>query len=159
MSLTTAVQCIGSLPNSLHTWSLRFFAEGRDGLVDRRRNGRPSKPDDAVGEPLEYDYPVTTWTVTDLTDLLGRRGWPVSTSTIYRAWHAMGYHHRRPRHDLTHRQEAEPVASAKHVLAEPHKYRGWIPAGLRGRMRPPHPFPTGAGLATSGLPHDRAGGG
>src|SRR5665811_204692 len=104
MSLTTAAQCIGCARNSLHTWSQRFLAEGRDGLVDRRRKGRPSKLDAAARElletalavsPLEYDYPVTTWTVADLTDLLGRRGWPVSTATVYRALYAMGYHYRR----------------------------------------------------------------
>src|SRR5665811_2509634 len=135
MSLTTAAQCIGCARNSLHTWSQRFLAEGRDGLVDRRRKGRPSKLDAAARElletalavsPLEYDYPVTTWTVADLTDLLVRRGYQVSTATVYRVLRTMGYRYRRPRHDLTHRQDAEAVASAKHVLAELQK-RGLLP--------------------------------
>ncbi len=43
--------------------------------------------------------------------------------TVYRALHELGYRYQRPRHDLTHRQDAEAVASAKHVLAELHKRR------------------------------------
>ena len=27
-----------------------------------------------AGSPLDYGYPVTTWTVADLTDLLAQRG-------------------------------------------------------------------------------------
>jgi len=76
--------------------------------------------------PLAYDYPVTTWTVADLTDLLGRQGWTVSTATVYRTLQAMDYRYRRPRHDLTHRQDPDAVASAKHVLAELQK-RGLLP--------------------------------
>jgi hypothetical protein len=33
----------------------------------------------------------------------------------HRVLHAMGYRYRRPRHDLTHRQDAEAVASTKQV--------------------------------------------
>jgi hypothetical protein len=70
----------------------------------------------ALGQwPLAYDYPVTTWTVADLTDLLGRHGWRFHPITVYRALQAMGYRSRRPRHDLTNRQDVEAVASAKHV--------------------------------------------
>lgn len=134
-SFTTAATLIGCSRNSLRTWGQRFLAEGRIGLVDRRRRGRPPKLDAAAralletalaDSPLAYDYPVTTWTVADLTDLLGRHGWPVSTATVYRTLHAMGYRYRRPRHDLAHRQDADAVASAKHVLAELQK-RGLLP--------------------------------
>lgn len=130
MSLTRAAPVFGCARNSLRTWGQRFLAEGREGLVDRRREGRPRKLDAAARElleealtasPLDYAYPVTIWTVADLTDLLACRGWPVSTATVSRALQAMGYRYRRPRHDLTHRQDAAAVASAKHVLAELQK--------------------------------------
>ena len=62
----------------------------------------------------------------DLTDLLARRGWAVSRATVSRTLHALGYRYRRPRHDLTHRQDAEAVAAAKHVLRELQK-RGHLP--------------------------------
>jgi len=135
MSFTKAARCVGCSRNSLRTWSQRFLAEGRAGLIDRRRTGRPRKLDAAARElletalavaPLDYDYPVATWTVADLTDLLVRRGYQVSTATVYRVLRTMGYRYRRPRHDLTHRQDAEAVASAKHVLAELQK-RGLLP--------------------------------
>ncbi len=135
LSLTKVAQHLGCSRNSLRSWAQRFVAEGRDGLVDRRRQGRPRKLNAAAREmletalaasPLDYDYPVTVWTVADLTDLLGRHGWPVSTATVYRTLHAMGYCYRRPRHDLTHRQDADAVTSAKHVLSELQK-RGLLP--------------------------------
>lgn len=135
LSLTGAACRIGCSRNSLRAWGQRFLAEGRAGLVDRRRRGRPPKLDAAASalletalaaSPLDYDYPVTTWTVADLTDLLGRRGWPVSPATVYRTLHALGYGYRRPRHDLTHRQDAEAITSARHVLAELQK-RGLLP--------------------------------
>lgn len=135
LSFTRAAALIGCSRNSLRTWGRRFLAEGRAGLVDRRRQGRPPKLDTVARElletalaasPLDYDYPVTTWTVADLTDLLDRHGYQVSTATVYRTLHAMGYCYRRPRHDLRHRQDAEAVASAKHVLAELQK-RGLLP--------------------------------
>jgi transposase len=135
MSLTEAAHIFGCARTSLRRWGERFLAEGRDGLADRGRHGRPPKLDAAAGDlleaalgtsPLDYGYPVTIWTVADLTDLLGRHGWPVSTATVYRTLAALGYRYRRPRHDLTHRQDAEAVASAKHVLAELQK-RGLLP--------------------------------
>jgi transposase len=130
LSVSQAARVGGYARNSLRRWGDRFLAEGRDGLVDRTRRGRPPKLDAAAREllesaltasPLDYDYPVTTWTVADLTDLLARRGWAVSPHTVYRALYAMGYRYRRPRHDLTHHQDAEAVDSAKHVLAELQK--------------------------------------
>lgn len=135
MSLTQAAQGFGCARNSLRRWGQRFLAEGRNGLADQARRGRPTKLDAVARDlldtalaasPLDYDYPVTIWTVADLTDLLARRGWPVSPATVYRTLAALGYRYRRPRHDLRHRQDAEAVASAKHVLAELQK-KGLLP--------------------------------
>lgn len=83
ISFTKAARCVGCSRTSLRTWSQRFLAEGRAGLIDRRRTGRPRKLNAAARElletalavaPLDYDDPVATWTVADLTDLLARRG-------------------------------------------------------------------------------------
>lgn len=111
---------------SLSRWRARFLAEGGEGLRDRPRPGRPPLLSAAAREllgkaleeaPMSYGYPTTNWTIADLTDLLARRTWEVSSATVNRAVHALGYVHRRPRHDLQHRQDAEAVASAKHTLA------------------------------------------
>ena len=107
-------------------WQERFAAEGRVGLVDRRRGGRPHALSDAdrafLAEALErgpqaYDLPMTIWSIRDLQALLAReRSVVVSVYTVHRAVQALGFRSRRPRHDLTHRQDQEAVAAAKHVL-------------------------------------------
>jgi transposase len=134
-SLTAAARLIHTAASRLIAWRARFLAEGRDGLADRPRAGRPPKLDaEARGRlervltqsPLDHGYPVTTWTVADLTDWLNRQGCAARPRTVNRTLHAMGYRYRRPRHDLTHRQDAEAVASAKHALAELQK-RGRLP--------------------------------
>jgi hypothetical protein len=105
------------------------------GLADRPRSDRPSLLDVAVltlleaavaGSPLDYGYPVATWMKADLTDLPAQRGWPVSRATVTRTLQRLGYRYRRPRHDLTHRRDAEAGAVAKHVLRELQK-RGRLP--------------------------------
>ncbi|MGH2614703.1 MAG: helix-turn-helix domain-containing protein [Thermomicrobiales bacterium] len=134
-SVEEAAQALGCCTKRIRVWRRRFLAEGRPGLADRPRAGRPALLDGAAtalletalaGSPLDYGYPVTTWTVADLTDLLAQRGWSVSRATVARALQRLGYRYRRPRHDLTHRQDAEAVASAQHVLRELQK-RGLLP--------------------------------
>jgi transposase len=110
----------------VHVWQERFAAEGRAGLLDRPRGGRPHALSDADRAFLEaalecgpqaYDLPMTVWSIRDLQVLLEReRGVVVSVDTVHRAVHALGFRSRRPRHDLTHRQDREAVAAAKHVL-------------------------------------------
>ncbi len=110
----------------VHVWQTRFVAEGRAGLVDRPRGGRPHALSDADRALLEaalergpqaYDFPMTVWSIRDLQALLEReRGIRVSVDTVHRAVRALGFRSRRPRHDLTHRQDAQAVAAAKQVL-------------------------------------------
>lgn len=126
---------MGCCTKRMRVWRRRFLTEGRPGLADRPRRGRPPKLDALAcaeletaleGSPLDYGYPVTLWTVADLTDLLGQRGWSVSRATVTRTLQRLGYRYRRPRHDLTHRQDRAAVASAQHVLRELQK-RGLLP--------------------------------
>jgi transposase len=124
--LAEVARFFGTAPHRVRAWQDRFLAEGRAGLADRARGGRPPKLDEAalafVDEAVErgpqaYGFPVTVWTLRDLQTLLLReRGVQVSVCTLYRVVHTLGYRYRRPRHDLTHRQDAEAVASAKRVL-------------------------------------------
>lgn len=134
-SVEETAQSMGCCTKRIRVWRRRFVAEGRLGLADRPRPGRPALLDEPAthlletaltGSPLDYGYPVTTWTVADLSDLLAQRGWAVSRATVSRALQRLGYRYRRPRHDLTHRQDAEAVAAAKHVLRELQK-RGLLP--------------------------------
>jgi transposase len=134
-SVDQAAHDMGCCTKRIRVWRRRFLAEGRQGLADRPRHGRPLKLDAQAraeletalaASPLDYGYPVTIWTVADLADLLGQRGWTVSRATVSRTLAAMGYRYRRPRHDLTHRQDTEAVTAAKHVLRELQK-RGHLP--------------------------------
>lgn len=110
----------------VRAWRERFLREGRTGLLDRPRRGRPPKlgaEDRAFLQqaleqgPQPYGLPVTVWSVRDLQALVQReRGIGVSVFTLHRTLQALGYRYRRPRHDLRHRQDAEAVAAAKRVL-------------------------------------------
>lgn len=74
---------------------------------------------------------MTTGTVADVTDLLARHGDAISAVTVNRVVHAIGYRYRRPRHDLTHRQDAEAVAAAQHTLRELQEKGAVAGAGFR----------------------------
>ena len=124
-SIRVSSERMGVSIRSILRWRERFLAEGEAGLLDRLRPGRPSLLSTAAraflcevldGDPMAHGYPAATWTIADLTDLLAQRSWSVSSATVYRAVRDLGYVHRRPRHDLRHRQDAEAVASAQHTL-------------------------------------------
>ena len=113
-------------PHRVRAWRARFLADGRRGLADLPRSGRPPKLDGAALEllataleagPQAYGLPVTVWSVRDLRELLAARlGVRVCVATVHRALLGLGYRYRRPRHDLKHRQDAEAVAAAARVL-------------------------------------------
>lgn len=125
-SLAQVARFFGTAPHRVRAWQERFLAGGRAGLADQARGGRPPKLNEAalafVSEALDrgpqaYGFPVTVWTLDDLQTLLLReRKVQLSRATLYRVVHTLGYRYRRPRHDLTHRQNAEAVAGAKRLL-------------------------------------------
>lgn len=128
-TLASVARLFHTAAHRIRVWQDRFTAEGRTGLVDRSRRGRPPKLDESdlaflttalEQGPQAYGLPVTVWSIRDLQALLaGERGVAVSVYTVHRAVQALGFRYRRPRHDLTHRQNAEAVAAAKQVL-------GWL---------------------------------
>ncbi|HLZ24743.1 MAG TPA: helix-turn-helix domain-containing protein [Ktedonobacterales bacterium] len=125
-SQASAARLLHTSAYRVHVWQQRFAVEGRAGLVDRPRGGRPhalSATDRAFLEaaldqgPQAYGLPMTIWSIRDLQALLQReRGVVVSVYTVHRAVHDLGFCYRRPRHDLTHRQDAQAVAAAGRVL-------------------------------------------
>ncbi len=128
-TLASAARLVGTAAHRIRIWQARFAAEGRQGLLDRSRRGRPPALEAAACAFLEealahgpqaYGLLVTIWSIRDLQALLQReRGSTVSVCTLHRvvqSMHALGYRSRRPRHDLRHRQDAEAVAAAKRVL-------------------------------------------
>jgi transposase len=107
-------------------WRTRFREAGRAGLADRPRVGRSAKLDAEArawlqaaleAGPQAYGLLSTVWCIRDLQAVLEReRGVQVSEWTVYRAVRALGYRYRRPRHDLTHRQDPAAVAATREVL-------------------------------------------
>lgn len=134
-SLAAAARATGVTAKAIGRWRDRFLADARDGLVDQPRAGRPRRlTADAdvlldaalASSPMDYGYPVATWGLVDLADLLRRRlGIVIGTEALSRHLKWRGYVYARPRHDLTHRQDAEAVESAKHTLQTLEK-RGLI---------------------------------
>lgn len=125
-SMAEVARLLHMAAHRLRVWRSRFLVEGRAGLVDRPRGGRPHALDAAARALLEealeqgpqaYGLPMTIWSIRDLHALLLReRGLQVSVDTVHRAVQALGFRYRRPRHDLTHRQDREAVAAAMQVL-------------------------------------------
>lgn len=110
----------------VQAWRDRFLSGGVAGLMDKPHTGRPPKlTDDDLDwleevlekSPRYYGFLGTTWTVQDLTELLRQqRRKQVSKDTVHRALLKLGFRYRRPRLDLTHRQDEEAVAAVKEVL-------------------------------------------
>lgn len=125
-SISEVARLFQTVRHRVRAWRDRYLAGGIPGLADKKRAGRPPKLgvkdlallDEAINNsPRDYGFLGTTWTVVDLKELLFQRhGVRVCPETVHRAILEMGYRYRRPRHDLTHRQDAEAVASTKEVL-------------------------------------------
>lgn len=124
-TVRAAAPLAGVAISTLHRWRNRFLNDGRDGLCDRPRRGRPVKLPAAAQRllttvldelPTDHGYATATWTLADLQDLLARKGWSVAVTTVARSLHRLGYTYHRPKHDLQHRQDADSVATAQQTL-------------------------------------------
>src|SRR5215203_595641 len=65
-SVEDAAHAMGCCPKRIRVWRRRFLAEGRTGLADRPRRGRPPKLDAQAralletalaASPMDYGYP------------------------------------------------------------------------------------------------------
>jgi transposase len=100
-SQASAARLLQTSAYRVHVWQHRFDAEGRAGLVDRPRGGRPHALNAAdralLAEALDRGpqadgVAVTIWSIRDLHALLQREhGVTVSVYTVHRAVQAMGY--------------------------------------------------------------------
>src|SRR5918994_8018456 len=125
-AVVAVARLFATAPHRVRAWRSRFLAGGRQGLADEPRTGRPPKLDAVAlaflaealeASPQTYGLPVTLWSIRDLREVLAHHlGVRVCTTTVHRAVQRLGYRYRRPRHDLSHRQDQEAVAAAEEVL-------------------------------------------
>lgn len=116
-----------SLP-SIYSWQARFKADGVEGLVNEQKQPRKRKVtpeylaalDEAlVQEPEAYGYDFTIWTRERLLDHLEQEtGIRISLNWLAVIMQERGYVYRRPKHDVSHRQDKEAKAAAKSELEE-----------------------------------------
>lgn len=116
-----------SLP-SVYGWHARFRAGGIEGLGDEEKRPRKRKVTAAylatldetlAQEPEAYGYDFTIWTRERLRDHLEQEiGIRLSLNWLGVLLQERGYVYRRPKHDLSHRQDEAAKVAAQATLEE-----------------------------------------
>ena len=114
--------------STIYQWHHRRETEGLAGLVDRPRSGRPRKADAnyclLLGEILEIDpatfgYTFTVWTTDRLRSHLEKvTGINLSRGRFALLMQDLGYVYRRPKRDLTSKQDKTAKEQAAELLDE-----------------------------------------
>ena len=118
---------------SIYGWWHRYQEGGVEGLANRAK-GRPETKADAhylqelasaiEQEPSALGYTFAIWTVERLRDHLAQlTGVMLSVAYLNTLIRQQGYVYRRPKHDLTHRQDLIAKAATRHHLEELKKGR------------------------------------
>jgi transposase len=119
--------------STVYTWWRRWEAEGVAGLANKPKSGRPSKAteeycqklDEALErEPATYGYAFTIWTLDRLRDHLeAETGIQLSRGRFRILLKNRGYVYRRPKRDLTLKQDTDAKAQAAELIEELKKGR------------------------------------
>ena len=112
--------------SQVYWWAKRWQVEGLAGLSDKPRCGRPPIGSEAVRaqieellktDPTTLGYAFTVWTVGRLLRHLREKlGLAMHKNTLRTLLDALGFVYRRPKHDLTSRQDTLAKAEAKIIL-------------------------------------------
>lgn len=115
-------------PSSIYHWWHRWEAEGLAGLVNRPKSGRPRKADanycqclaEALeSDPGEYGYTFTIWTSDRLRAHLERlTSISLSRGRFAILMNELGYVYRRPKRDLSAKQDQQAKQQAAELLDE-----------------------------------------
>lgn len=111
---------------SIYKWWHHYQAHGVDGLANRPK-GRPETKADAAylqaletalaSEPSSHGYRFAIWTIKRLRDHLVKvTGVHLSVGHLSELMQRHGYVYRRPKHDLSNRQDAAAKAAAQAQL-------------------------------------------
>jgi len=116
-----------SIP-SIYSWHGRFREAGVDGLADQEKKPRRRKvtaeylemlDHTLAQEPDAFGYEFTIWTRERLRDHLQQAtGIKLSLNWLGVLLQERGYVFRRPKHDLSHRQDEAAKAATQEVLEE-----------------------------------------
>jgi transposase len=133
--------------STVYQWRHRWDAEGLAGLIDRPRSGRPRKANEKycqlLGEALEVDpesfgYTFTVWTSDRLRVHLERlTGISLSPGRFSSLMDELGYVYRRPKRDLTAKQDQEAKQQAAELLDELKKGRNKVISSFSLWTKPP----------------------
>lgn len=122
---------------SIYKWWQHYQTHGVAGLANRPK-GRPETKADATylqaletalaSDPSAYGYRFAIWTLKRLRDHLVRvTGVQLSVAYLSELMQRAGYVYRRPKHDLSHRQDAGAKAEAQ---AQLRKLKKELPPSL-----------------------------
>jgi transposase len=113
---------------SVYSWAQRWEAEGLEGLANRpKQPGRRKVTaayctalEQALGqEPSAFGYAFAVWTLERLREHLNREtGISLTVQWLSVLLDDLGYVYRRPKHDLTHLQNAQAKQQALELLEE-----------------------------------------
>lgn len=113
---------------SIYNHFNRFRLEGFAGLADKARSGRPRKATaeyvNLLEQTLESDpqskgYAFTMWTQSRLRKYLAQEsGIELSRSVFQKLMQDLGYRYRRPKRDLSHKQDQDLREQVKEALNE-----------------------------------------
>lgn len=122
--------------NTIYEWHKRWRAEGADGLAHRPRSGRPPKADETYcnllesaleNDPADFGYSFTIWTTDRLrAHLEEQTGISLSRGRFAILMERLGYVYRRPKRDLSDKQDQEAKAEASQLIDELKKGRNSV---------------------------------
>lgn len=117
----------------IYAWYDRFVSKGVAGLADKPKRKRSHKVTDEYiklleaalsHEPAHFGYEFAIWTRERLRDHLEQEtGTRVSLNWMGQVLKSQGYVLRRPKHDLSHRQDPVAKAAAQEALEALKKSR------------------------------------
>ncbi len=121
-------EMVMSKANTIWTWHRRYRQDGVAGLQDQPRSGRPRKGTQMYcrllaqaldTEPATYGYSFTVWTAERLRDHLEKEtGIRLSIGRFTMLLEREGYVYRRPKQDLTVKQNQTAKQQAAELLDE-----------------------------------------
>lgn len=122
--------------NTIYEWHKRWRIEGIDGLAHRPRSGRPPKADETYcnllevaleTDPADFGYSFTIWTTDRLrAHLEEQTGISISRGRFAMLMGRLGYVYRRPKRDLSEKQDQEAKAEASQLIESLKKRRNRV---------------------------------